>query len=246
MASRLILDFGNTALKAAVFSDNAVSRQTVIGTADAKTIFSFCGSDRISAAIIGSVIAYPASLVQDLRKFFPVIELNSSTSLPVNNNYESKETLGYDRIAAAVGAWQLFPGSPVLAIVAGTCITYNIVDAKGNFCGGAISPGFHMRLRAMHEYTQRLPLIPLEGPHPLTGNSTETSLRAGALHATIAEAKEMIRQYAEAYPGLKTAISGGDGTILADGLKNGIFARPNLVMEGLNRILEHHAENNLL
>jgi type III pantothenate kinase len=143
-------------------------------------------------------------------------------------------------------AWQLFPGAPVLAIVAGTCITYNIVDKNGNFMGGAISPGLHMRVKSMHDYTKKLPLIKLEGEHPLTGNTTETSLRSGVFNGTVAELEGMIYHYLKQYPGLNTTIGGGDSTVLAEALKNGIFARPNLVAQGLYSILEYHVANHLL
>jgi len=246
MAEQLVLDFGNTNLKAAIFSGSTLSRHTILRSADAGEILSFCENSPIRAAIIGAVIDYPAALAGALQKKFPVLVLDEQSRLPIGNRYTSPGTLGYDRLAAATGGWQLFAGSPVLAIVAGTCITYNLVDRNGSFAGGAISPGLHMRLRAMHEYTQKLPLVALDGPHPLVGDSTETSLRAGALHGAAAEVRGMMNDYAAAFPGLHTVIGGGDSTLLAEAVKNGIFARPNLVMEGLNGILSYHAENNLL
>jgi type III pantothenate kinase len=242
----LILDFGNTRLKAAICNGDQLAEQAFLKTSTTQEILDFAAGTSISAAILASVTALPAQLVADLREHFPTLHLARTTALPIRNDYASPDTLGYDRIAASVRGWQLFPGSAVLAIVAGTCITYNITDEQGKFLGGAIAPGLHMRLHAMHYFTDKLPLVSLAGDHPLVGTTTETSIRAGVHHAVLAETEGMIARYSEQFPGLKTVVGGGDASFLADGLKNGIFARPNLVTEGLNSILEYHVANQLL
>ncbi|MDQ3111309.1 MAG: type III pantothenate kinase [Bacteroidota bacterium] len=246
MEYRLVLDFGNTALKAIMFRDGELFAQANLDAPTTDEILAFATSKPVKYAILGSVVNHSPDLIEELAPLFPLIIVGPRTALPIGNEYESKESLGYDRIAASVEAWQLFPNAPVLAIVAGTCITYNVVDAKGNFLGGAISPGLHMRMEAMHEKTKKLPLITLEGKHPLTGNNTETSLRSGTFNGTIAELEGMIYQYLKQYPGLNTVIGGGDASLLAEALKNGIFARPNLVAQGLYRILDYHVANHLL
>jgi type III pantothenate kinase len=246
MDYRLVLDFGNTALKAIMFRDGEVFAQTVLEAPTTEEILAFATSKPVKYAILGSVVDHSPNLIEETAPLFPLVILGPDTPTPITNGYDSKESLGYDRIAASVEGWQLFPDAPVLAIVAGTCITYNIVDAKGNFLGGAISPGLHMRMEAMHEKTKKLPLISLEGKHPLTGNNTETSIRSGTFNGTVAELEGMIYQYLKQYPGLNTVIGGGDATLLAEALKNGIFARPNLVAQGLYRILDYHVANHLL
>jgi type III pantothenate kinase len=246
MDYRLVLDFGNTALKASIYRDGEVYSQEILEAPTTEEILAFATSKPVKCGILGSVVNHPENLILDLAPLFPLLILGPETALPITNNYKSPESLGYDRIAAAVEAWQLFPGSPVLAIVAGTCITYNIIDKTGNFLGGAISPGLHMRAKSMHDYTKKLPLISPSGEHPLTGNTTETSLRSGVFNGTVAELEGMIYHYLKQYPGLQTVIGGGDSTVLAEALKNGIFARPNLVAQGLYRILEYHVANHLI
>ncbi|HEU4718330.1 MAG TPA: type III pantothenate kinase [Bacteroidia bacterium] len=246
MSAHLILDFGNTTAKAYVFSEGENVSSTVLPFISPAEILSFLSGKKIRAAIIASVTDHPATLEKELADFFPVLTLDHSTKLPVNNLYKTSGTLGYDRLAAAIGAKQLFPASPVLAVVAGTCITYNIIDAENNFTGGAISPGLHMRLRAMHEFTAHLPLAEITGEIPLTGTDTNSSLLSGAVHGATEEIRGMMHAYTAAFPGLKTVIAGGDGAFLAEGLKNGIFARPDLVAEGLNCILEYHVANHLI
>lgn len=246
MEMQLVLDFGNTSLKAALFKGSEIHTQKILQSASFGEISEFVGENTVRHSILASVINHPSALEHDLESFFHLLVLDKKTKLPFGNRYASPETLGYDRIAAAAGGWQLFPASPVLTVVAGTCITYNIIGGDGNFRGGAIAPGLHMRLKAMHEFTDKLPLVPLEGEHPLTGNTTETSLRAGVYHAAIAETEGMISRYETEFPGLKTVIGGGDAGFLAEGLKNGIFARPEIVLEGLNCILNYHVANQLL
>ena len=97
---------------------------------------------------------------------FPLLWLNHQTPLPVVNLYETPETLGYDRMAAVVGANEQFPHRDILVIDAGTCITYEFIDSKGQYHGGNISPGMQMRFKALHQFTGRLPLVDTTGVTP--------------------------------------------------------------------------------
>jgi type III pantothenate kinase len=97
------------------------------------------------------------------------LKLDHSTPVPIKNLYATPETLGYDRLAAAVGAAAMFPGKNVLIVDFGTAITYDIVTAAGEFLGGNISPGAALRFRALHEGTGALPLGSL--PKGLTRNA---------------------------------------------------------------------------
>lgn len=200
---------------------------------------------QVECAILCSVQATDAELLNALSKIKTFIHFTYKIPTPLKLSYATPETLGPDRIAASLAAWQLSGGGSVLTVVAGTCITYNIVEANGAFVGGAISPGLNMRLKAMHEFTGKLPLVRMKGDFPLTANTTETSLRSGALNGAVREVSGMIASYGALYPSMKTVISGGDGAFLAEALKNGIFARPELVAEGLNTILNYNVANRL-
>jgi len=81
------------------------------------------------------------------------------TKLPITRAYNTPETLGRDRIAGIVGARYFFPSGSLLTIDASTCITYNFLDEENAFLGGAISPGMSTRLRSLHDFTGRLPLL---------------------------------------------------------------------------------------
>ncbi len=244
----LVIDRGNHSTKVYVFSDGEIVN-TAIVEGHASNLISVLSpllqEYKISASILSTVLDDRHEIEDGLMWNNAHVTLDAETELPLTINYSTQDTLGPDRIAAAVGGWQLFQPNPVLVVVAGTCITYNLVDANANFVGGAISPGIHMRLKAMHEFTGKLPLVSFEGQNNLLGNSTETSIRSGALNGTVEEVRGMISAYEKAYPGMKTVISGGDGAFLAEALKNGIFARPDLIAEGLYTILKFNVADSL-
>jgi type III pantothenate kinase len=172
-----------------------------------------------------------------------VLELTERTPLPFRMAYRTPETLGRDRIAGVAGARGHAPEGPVLVIDAGTCITYDLLDAEDVFHGGVIAPGIRMRLRAMHTMTARLPLVdwtPETPPPPLAGDSTAACLLNGAWRAAAAEADGWIDRYAARWPGLRVLLTGGDGPALAALSEKAIFAAPLLPLEGLNKILIHN------
>lgn len=95
-----------------------------------------------------------------------------SVKLPITVQYETPETLGKDRLAAAVGANYLEPGKDLLVIDAGTAITYELIEASGAYLGGNISPGMTTRFKALNFYTKKLPLVTEQEEVPLLGTNT--------------------------------------------------------------------------
>lgn len=249
MAVKLLIDIGNTQVKAAVY-DGLQSVLTAFWnpanpadvTEGISKIRKFLDNEPAVAAILASVSETPERIEEVLNGIPVLVVLGPDTPLPIGNAYVSRETLGNDRIACAVAAVALFPGCPVLSIDAGTCIKYDFVDAEGNYQGGAISPGIRMRLKAMHTFTARLPLVELSPVDHILGKNTHESLLIGALGGARAEAEGMIEHYRKEYPGLKVVLTGGDLRYFEEPLKNSIFAVPDLLMQGLNLILEHNAQ----
>ncbi len=241
----LVIDRGNHSTKAYIFSEEKLVSCTVYTQEQESELLKYVSEQTADHAILCSVQANDEQLLNELQKKKIFVHFTYKTPTPLKLSYATPETLGPDRIAAALGGWQLLGGGSVLIVVAGTCITYNVVEASGAFVGGAISPGLNMRLKAMHEFTGKLPLVRMKGDFPLTANTTESSIRSGALNGAVREVGGMIASYGALYPSLKTVISGGDGVFLAEALKNGIFARPELVAEGLNTILNYNVANRL-
>ena len=173
---------------------------------------------------------------------FPVLRFSSDTPVPIMNRYRTPETLGSDRLAAVIGASSLKPGKDLLIIDAGTCITYEVIDARGNYWGGNIAPGMQMRLRALHEFTARLPLVEAEGEVPGMGYNTETAIRSGVLRGMKYEIEGYIKSMRSKFPHLLVFLTGGDHINFDTNIKNIIFSDKYIVPRGLNKILDYNEE----
>jgi len=234
----LILDLGNTNQKIAVFDAGNllwVKSERHLGLSWIKNIVDH--HTGIDSCILSSVVKVPVLLLSYLKKKFRFILLDEFTPIPIRNSYQSPGTLGKDRLAAAVGGFNQFKGSPVLIINAGTAITYDIVTGEGEYIGGAISPGMLMRFRALHNFTRELPLLSYTDIDFQAGKDTSGSILSGVINGMAAEMEGMITGYRELYPGIKVILSGGDLNYFVNRLKISIFALPNIVIYGLHQIL---------
>lgn len=234
---RLVIDFGNTLVKTAIFCNDEIIELFTEKSLEIPFLESLTKRYPAKHAIISSVISVPDKMLDFLDKHFILLELSHKTPVPIENLYKTPETLGRDRLAVAVAAAGMFPGTPSLIIDAGTCVTFDFVDASGNYRGGGISPGINMRFKALHTFTQRLPLVKHQNFEVLSGATTEESILSGVLNGIVAEIDGIIAQYQNGNDGLKVMITGGDMNFFAKKLKSNIFATPNLVLKGLNEIL---------
>ncbi len=233
------IDIGNTGTKYGIFEEDVLVRQGY-----------FEGQDQLPEellnqtfdhAIVASVAQSTQPIQQRLSVTGKLVELSAQTALPVYNQYKTPQTLGVDRIAGAVGASFLFPNRNCLVFDAGTCITHDYIDSAGNYQGGGISPGLTMKFRALHTFTQRLPLVQRTGDaFPLTGQTTEESIRSGVMAGTVAELNGFIQAYTEKAADLVVILCGGDAGFFESNLKGRIFVIPELVLIGLHRILTYN------
>ncbi|TND07991.1 MAG: type III pantothenate kinase [Bacteroidetes bacterium] len=246
MPIHLSIDLGNSSFKLSRFSGNKFISQKKFAVDDYDSVLVYCQKQKATAAILSSVVKHPKIFEKALRQIFPLLVFDHRTPLPFANKYGSPQTLGYDRLAAAAGGWQLFPGFNVLVIEAGTCIKYDVISKKNEYLGGAIAPGLQMRFAALHHFTQKLPLVGKTAKTPLLGRTTEESIRSGVQQAVLAETAGMIGAYRKQFPGLKIVLGGGDSAFFAGRLKTRIFVRPNIVAEGMHVILKYNVEKGFL
>ncbi len=241
---KLIIDIGNTRTKLAVFWGNETKEIFFTENLSVKLLTKIVEKyPAIGSAILSSVKDYSPEVDTFLRDRFYFLKLDNKTPLPVKILYKSPQTLGKDRMAIAAASQTLFAGENVLAIDAGTTITYDFVNEKGEYPGGSISPGIQMRLKALHAYTGKLPLVDsLISNIDLVGNNTQSSILSGVLNGVIAEVDGIISAYRAHYPQLKVVLSGGDEKYFDKRLKNNIFALPNFVLKGLKEILDFNEE----
>jgi type III pantothenate kinase len=234
----LVLDFGNTRIKAGLF-DKDILKKTFVEY-DILTLVDLLKNFKIDQILVATVVELPMETIKEIEKIGKPQFFQATTPTPIRNFYQSVNTLGIDRLAAACGAFQQFKGTAILVIDAGTCIKYNYTDKNGNFLGGGISPGLAMRFKAMHKFTNKLPLTSFDDSYTdLIGNNTQSSIRMGAQLGLLAEVKGIIEQYKQMDEAVNIVLTGGDAAFLQKGLKNGIFADPDLILKGLNSILNY-------
>lgn len=241
----LCIDIGNTRTKIAVFNGKEKIFFQVFEKINTNLIRQIITQFGIERLILSSVAETSNALLADIMPTLPYcIELTQHTPLPIINAYRTPHTLGKDRLAAIVGANALFPHNDLLVIDAGTCIKYDFIDQNGRYHGGGIAPGLLMRLNALHSFTQRLPLLTMPPPPisnlPLTGGDTSEAMLSGVFWGALSEMDGLIERYKAQSKNLKTLLTGGDTPFFENTLKNQVFVRPYLVLEGLNQILTHN------
>jgi type III pantothenate kinase len=222
--------------------DSFIAQDTFEASVAHERITALLDAHNPGASILCSVVNHEEGIEALLAERSHFFKLDSKTPLPIINAYHSPESLGADRIAAVTGAHTDKPENGNLVIVMGTCITYNFIAKNGAFRGGAISPGFQMRLDAMHHFTDGLPQVPREGDTLLLGYDTATCMRSGAVFGIASEIDGMIAAFNKEYgTDFNAVLTGGDAPFFARHIKSGIFADPQLILKGLYQILKHNA-----
>jgi type III pantothenate kinase len=249
MSQTCILDFGNTHVKWARFVDGEF--EDLWRDEEAwQRLQHWHEEARWLVAASGPMDDRWSAWVEALKtkNLHAVVHLESAEGVPFPTSYRSMHTLGLDRIANAAAAAAEDEHADWLVIDAGTCITADLLEG-GKFCGGSISPGIDLRLRAMFAGTASLP-YPEDWRHQTAhgigldvGNDTVSALLAGAIGGAQAELTERIRRFRNEIPSIRVALTGGDAKFLQLQSDLTTFADPNLTWKGyyhlLNRMLTH-------
>ena len=234
----LIVDQGNSFTKTGIFSGEELLHTAVFKQLEEKDLELLFELYPVSDTILSSVVNPEYGVIEYLKeRSGKFILLDENTPLPVENLYKTPETLGRDRIAVCVGANYLKPNANLLVIDAGTAVTYDVVNAKNQYVGGNISPGLEMRRKALHTFTQKLPLIEVKDSAPMLGATTNEAILAGIVNGLIYEMEGYVSSLSSVYPDLSIFLTGGDTFYFEKKLKSSIFANSNLLLAGLNRIL---------
>lgn len=242
----LVVDIGNTFTKAAVFEQDELIYAGHFEVLDTASIHTFLTRYDVDKAIISSVKKQSQEWEPALKQKVPVTYFNATMTTGIHNHYGTPQTLGLDRLAGVIGAHHLYPGVDNLVIDGGTCITYDWIDADGNYFGGSISPGLNMRYSALNHYTAALPMLkPDAGFDSNSGGDTETAIRSGVQNGIKFELLGFIESYARNKQQLNIILTGGDSIFFDSLLKNSIFApyiknEPYLVLKGLNAATQKH------
>lgn len=240
----LCIDQGNSRTKIALFKkDGRIVKNLLyksFTSADVERLFSLYP---IKNSIVSTVANIDAAVVNALNRLSQhFILFDYLTPLPIANCYETPETLGQDRIASAVGAATLCPDKNLLIVDAGSAITYDFVSAEQGYLGGNIAPGIKMRLTVLHQMTKKLPQVEVEqnALTPLFGKNTKEAIAAGVVRGVVFEVKGYMRALSEQGIDFVAFATGGHAPYILNGVKDGMRHEPNLVLIGLNKILEYN------
>jgi len=237
----LVIDIGNSFIKTYVFESNEIVHfQTDKVGGQIRNFEDFLNLEQAIISTVGDISEALFTMVQSKTK--KIIVLDHNTPIPIQNFYKTPETLGKDRLAGIVGAYNIYKSQNVLAIDAGTALTFDIINRHAEYLGGNISPGLEMRYKALNYFTNKLPLVEKQEDVKLFGSSTFEAISSGVQNGIVYEIDAFIDKVKTEFEDLKIILTGGDTFFFAHKLKNTIFAEPNLVAIGLNYILQYNVE----
>ena len=244
LVNNLLVDVGNTLIKTALSDEKGITDYR--NWQNIKDLTDYAYSEKVKCVFISSVTDRHQEISSSLKEIASVKFLSKETPLPIKVHYMTKDTLGLDRIAAIMGAYELFPAENNLVIDIGTCITYDFLDKSGNYFGGASSPGIGISLKSLHDYTSKLPMIEISEQKnwpEVTGDSSANSILSGVINGILFEIEGFISTYSGQYELINTIITGGDSYRFESTIKAHIFVAPKLILIGLNRILKENEED---
>ena len=237
--SNLLVEIGNTALKAA-WSDGMTLGKTFRYQGEKWMDFtlSLTRKEKPLVMVVSSV--YPLSesdrqlLSQECKHFLLLDkdhkELLLSHGLP--------SYLSYDRAASIVAARYLFRGMGCTIVDFGTTLSVDFTDADGMYIGGNVSLGCRTRFKALNRYSRALPLVNTPDTCEVLGTSETSSLESGVVSGIQFE----IEGYLELRPGNNAVFTGGDATYFAKRMKSSIVVICNLVMMGLALMADEYVK----
>lgn len=237
----MVIDLGNTRQKIAVFDNDLmvfsdVRRKEKTDIQWWQEVLEAYHPDKIA---LSSTVDLSDS-IQSWVNAHKVIVAGSHLRYPFIIDYKTPETLGQDRLAAVSAVYALYRGKNVLIMDCGSCITYDFLTGEGRYVGGNIAPGLQMRLKAMHDYTDHLPLVKLPSQVHWLGQTTEQALQAGSVTMAILETRGLISYLKENYGHLTTVLTGGDAELIKNHLPGQNFLHTDLILTGLNEILKYN------
>ena len=241
----LTIDVGNSRIKVAVFEHNKQVDFFIFETKETLKNFKniFQKYPNLQKIILSSVGKLDEEVVNFIKSQFQTEIIDHKSKFPFTNLYATPETLGIDRMVLAAGATLMYPNQNKLIIDAGTCITYDFVNAENQYLGGAISPGIKIRYKSLNNYTSKLPLLTLSEDFEIIGNSTKSAIHSGVINGVIFEIEGFISQYSLKNQDLTIILTGGDAEFLAKRLKSTIFANSNFLLESLNLLSLYTQKN---
>ncbi|HVE60393.1 MAG TPA: type III pantothenate kinase [Chitinophagaceae bacterium] len=236
MPTTLCLDFGNTRLKAAVFTSDQLSEIIHLRHESTEHLTQIINQYQPRCSILSSVIDHSPEIEILLTAKTDFHKLSHLSKLPFSIPVGKPETVGTDRLAIAAGAVHFYPRRNNLIIALGSCITYNFINSAHELIGGSISPGTEIRFKSLNDYTAKLPLVKGNWNVPLIGYDTLTNIQSGVILGMAKEINGIVDSYNERFGNFNAVLTGGDLPFIAPHIKKEIFADPEILFKGLYAI----------
>ena len=239
----LLFDIGNTHTHVGLADEKRVINQFDIptlawsGSGATALVKKFVGAKPIEGAALCSVVPRATPLARKaLRAIWKLeaLEVNAQTIRGVGIDYPKPNSIGPDRLANALAAKNRF-GAPVVVVDFGTAVTFDVVDAKGNYTGGIIAPGLAAMTNYLHEKTALLPKIEIREIKSAIGKSTEEAMLVGAVHGYRGLVRELIAELKRELRVKKLPVvaTGGYAKLIAAKLPEISAVEPDLTLDGL-------------
>ncbi len=241
-----LFDIGNTYTHIGLANSRRVLRQINVLThqwragAANKVAARFLATSPLEGAILCSVVpAATPRVSRFLRKTFhlPCLELSAATVRGVGIDYPRPQSIGPDRLANAVAVKHHF-GAPAVVVDFGTAVTFDVVDAKGNYVGGIIAPGLNAMTDYLHEKTALLPRIRIREVSAVVGKNTREAMLIGAVKGYRGLIRELLGELKRALRRrrLPVVATGGCARLISAELPEITAVEPLLTLEGLRLV----------
>lgn len=262
--SFLALDIGNSAVKGGLFTGEKLDRVFHVeinlgdpsGEAASDTwmraLRPHLQGTTVNGVGMASVVPEAVPVAQNVLRALTdsdVVIVDAEMALPFDLAYDTPKTLGADRLAAAAAAWLRYrqgandgtdaAGRSVIAIDAGTAVTYEVIDASGVYRGGAIAAGPVLIQRTLRSGTAQLPTVPLVFPTSPIGTSTRDAMQSGIMWGFIDSVQGMTNRLSALLADDPVIVlTGGWSPVLAEHLDPVDHVAPHLVLEGVHALIQ--------
>jgi len=193
----------------------------------------------VDGVVVSSVVpTINPALIEASRRYLKCdpIMVGPGVKTSVRIRYDNPKDVGADRIANALAAYTKY-GGPIIVIDFGTAVTYDAINAEGDYLGGAIAPGVEISLDALVRHTAMLRRVEPVAPDSVIGRNTVASIQSGLIWVFVAQVEGMVERFRSELGGSAKVIATGGQAALLAGLTHVIETTdPLLTLEGLRLI----------
>jgi type III pantothenate kinase len=193
-------------------------------------------------AVSSSVPAVTAGLRHMAERWLggvPCVVLGPGVKSGMPILYDNPKEVGADRVANAVGAFDLY-GGPCIVVDLGTATTFDAISARGEYLGGAITPGVAISLEALYQHAAALRPVELVEPRAIIGRSTVESIQSGALYGFAAQVDGLCRLFADALGPSTVVATGGLSEVIVPYTSTVDHVEPWLTLHGLRIVYDRN------